>query len=207
MIWVALARAVQLAERHDLEGDVAHWRQKRDEVRSLVLSEGYSTERGAFTQSFGGSDLDASVLLLPLHEMLPFDDPRVQSTIDRVLEELTEHDLVYRYRADDGLPGEEGAFVLCTYWLVDALALSGRLDEAHRIFDSLARRANHVGLYAEQIDPRTGHFLGNFPQAFSHLGLLNSALYLAYAEGRPMPLAPPVGSREHRRQVNGPRPD
>ena len=207
MIWVALARAVQLAERHDLEGDVAHWRQKRDEVRSLVLSEGYSTERGAFTQSFGGSDLDASVLLLPLHEMLPFDDPRVQSTIDRVLEELTEHDLVYRYRADDGLPGEEGAFVLCTYWLVDALALSGRLDEAHRIFDSLARRANHVGLYAEQIDPRTGHFLGNFPQAFSHLGLLNSALYLAYAEGRPMPLAPPVGSREHRRQVNGPTPD
>jgi GH15 family glucan-1,4-alpha-glucosidase len=201
MVWVALNRAVLLAEGHGLEGDVDRWRRKRDEARALVLEHGYDERRGAFTQTFGSQDLDAALLLLPLHEMLPFEDPRVQSTIDRILEELTEHDLVYRYRADDGLPGEEGAFVLCSFWMVDALALSGRLDEAHRIFDSLVRRVNHLGLYSEQIDPRTGLFLGNFPQAFSHLGLLNSALYLAYADGRETPVPAPVGSKEHRELV------
>jgi GH15 family glucan-1,4-alpha-glucosidase len=204
MLWVALHRAVLLAERHGLEGDVDRWREKRDEARALVLKEGYDEARGAFTQTFGDPDLDAALLLLPLHEMLPFEDPRVQSTIDRILEELTEHDLVYRYHADDGLPGEEGAFVLCSFWMVDALALSGRLDEAHRMFDSLVRRANHVGLYSEQIDPRTGLFLGNFPQAFSHLGLLNSALYLAHADGRETPVPAPVGSKEHRELVGAP---
>jgi GH15 family glucan-1,4-alpha-glucosidase len=202
MLWVALDRAIQLAERYGLDGgNGQRWRTARDEARQLVLERGYSRDIGAFTQTLDGEELDAALLLLPLHEMLPVDDPRVQSTIDRTLERLTEHDLVYRYRADDGLPGEEGAFVLCSFWLVDALALSGRLTEAERIFESLLRRANHVGLYAEQIDPRTGQFLGNFPQAFSHLGLLNSALYLAYAQGKETPVPKPLGSAEHRQEA------
>jgi GH15 family glucan-1,4-alpha-glucosidase len=132
------------------------------------------------------------------YEFLEPEDPRVQGTIDRTLERLTAADLVYRYRFDDGLPGEEGAFVLCTFWLVDALALSGRLDEAYRIFDGLAGRANHVGLLSEQIDPHSGAFLGNFPQAFSHIGLINSALYLAHCEGRETPVPAPIGTPAHR---------
>jgi GH15 family glucan-1,4-alpha-glucosidase len=202
MMWVALDRAIQLAERFGLEGgDVEHWRTKREEARRLVLERGYSRERGAFTQTLDGEELDAALLLLPIHELLPIDDPRVVSTIQRIRDELAEHSLVYRYRADDGLPGEEGAFVLCSFWLVDALSLSGRLDEAHEVFDSLVRRASHVGLYSEQIDPRSGEFRGNFPQAFSHLGLINSALYLAHAEGRESPVEALVGTMEHRREA------
>jgi GH15 family glucan-1,4-alpha-glucosidase len=203
MMWVALDRAVLLAERFGLAGgDVEHWRLKREEARRLILDRGYNRRRGAFTQTLDGEELDAALLLLPIHELLPVDDPRVIGTIERIKEELAEHHLVYRYRADDGLPGEEGAFVLCSFWLVDALSLVGRLDEAHEAFDSLVRRANHVGLFSEQIDPRTGEFLGNFPQAFSHLGLLNSALYLAHAEGRENPVEAAVGTEEHR-QIAG----
>ena len=126
-------------------------------------------------------------------------DPRMLNTIDAMLQELTDHDLVYRYHADDGLPGGEGAFLLCTFWMVDALALAGRLDEADRIFESMLRRANHVGLYSEQIEPSTGEFLGNFPQAFSHLGLINSAISLARARGifESGPHAKPPGSHDH----------
>ena len=205
MMWVALDRAIQLAERFHLDGgDVEQWRRKRDEARQLVLERGYNRERRAFTQTLDGDELDAALLLVPIHELLPIDDPRVVGTIEAIEQQLTEHHLVYRYLADDGLPGEEGAFILCSFWLVDALALSGRLDDAHRAFDSLVRRANHVGLYAEQIDPRTGQFLGNFPQAFSHLGLLNSALYLAHAEGRERPVEALVGTLEHRRQAGRP---
>lgn len=198
MVWVGLDRALQLASRGVIEGDVQRWRQSRDEVRQTILERGFNEERGAFTQSFESTDLDGSNLLIPLHDLLPVDDPRVQGTIDRTLDELTEEGLVYRYKVDDGLPGEEGAFVLCTFWLIDTLALSGRLDEAHELFDRLCRRANHVGLLSEQIDPADGAFLGNFPQAFSHIGLINSALYLAHAEGRRMPMPAPLGTREHR---------
>jgi pentatricopeptide repeat protein len=105
---------------------------------------------------------------------------------------------VYRYLSDDGIAGSEGTFVLCTFWLVDALAMSGRVDEARSMFESIAERANHVGLFAEQIDVRSGAFLGNFPQVFSHIGLINSALYLAYAEQRETPVPDPIGSEEHR---------
>jgi pentatricopeptide repeat protein len=121
---------------------------------------------------------------MPVMGIIEPDDPRMLGTIDAILEELTEHDLVYRYHADDGLEGGEGAFLLCTFWLVDALALAGRIDEADRIYEGMLRRANRVGLYSEQIDATTGAFLGNFPQAFSHLGLINSAINLARARGR-----------------------
>jgi GH15 family glucan-1,4-alpha-glucosidase len=197
MVWVALDRAVRMAERWGLPGRVGMWRRNRDAVRQAILAEGYDRRVGAFVQSFGSSVLDASNLLIPIVEFLPFDDPRVQGTIDRTLERLTENGLVYRYLADDGLPGGEGAFGLTTFWMVDALALSGRLEEAREMFEGVARRANHVGLYSEEFDPRTGAFLGNFPQAFSHIGFINSALYLARAEGRIAPAPAPVGSQEH----------
>jgi GH15 family glucan-1,4-alpha-glucosidase len=197
MVWVALDRAVRMAERWGLPGRVGMWRRNRDAVRQTILAEGYDRKVGAFVQSFGSRALDASNLLIPIVEFLPFDDPRVQGTIDRTLEHLTENGLVYRYLADDGLPGGEGAFGLTTFWMVDALALSGRLDEAREMFEGVARRTNHLGLYSEEFDPRTGAFLGNFPQAFSHIGFINSALYLARAEGRTAPTPAPVGSREH----------
>jgi GH15 family glucan-1,4-alpha-glucosidase len=201
MVWVGLDRALQLAARGVINGDVGRWQRSRDEVRRLIIERGYNEEVGAFTQFFGSEDLDGSNVLIPLHEFLPIDDPRVQGTLDRTLEGLTENGLVYRYKADDGLPGEEGAFVLCTYWLIDALALSRRLDEAHELFDGLCRRVNHVGLLSEQIDPETGIFLGNFPQAFSHIGLINSALYLAHAEGRATPGPALLGSAQHQAEA------
>jgi GH15 family glucan-1,4-alpha-glucosidase len=197
MLWVALDRAIRMADV--LPGaDVGRWRRARDEAARLVLEVGYDPGLASFVQRRGARDLDATSLLVPVHELIAFDDPRVHGTIDRTLESLTERGLVYRYRMDDGMPGEEGAFVLCTFWLVDALAMAGRLDEAHEIYEGVVRRANHVGLFSEQIDPASGDFLGNMPQAFSHLGLINSSLYLAHAEGRPVP-APPMGSEAHRR--------
>lgn len=200
MVWMALDRVIRMVEEGMIEGDVRVWQAGRAEIAAHVLERGYDPELGAFTQRLGSGTLDASNLLLPLMELLPFDDPRAQSTIDRTLERLTERDLVYRYHADDGLPAGEGAMGLCTFWMVDALALSGRLDEAYRVFDGMVSRANHVGLYSEQIDPMTGVFLGNFPQAFTHIGLINSALYLAHMEGRESPVAAPIGSAAHRKR-------
>jgi GH15 family glucan-1,4-alpha-glucosidase len=186
MVWVALDRAVRLADGYGLTGDVARWRRTRDEVRDDVIAHGYDAEIGSFVIAYGSKELDAANLRIPLLEFLPASDPRVQGTIDRALERLTQHDLVFRYRLDDGLSGHEGAFGLCTFWLCEALALSGRRLEARRVFDGMAARANDVGLYAEEIDPQTGAFLGNFPQAFTHIGLINAALYLAAAEGEPV---------------------
>jgi GH15 family glucan-1,4-alpha-glucosidase len=179
MVWVALDRAVKMAEGGVIQGDVARWKANRDALQRLILERGYNKEIGAFTQTLGGTELDAATLLLPLEGVIGFDDPRVQSTINCLLERLTNDDLVYRYLADDGLPGEEGGFVLCTFWMVDALALSGRQEEAERMFARLVERSNHLGLLSEQIDPYTHALLGNFPQAFSHIGLINSALYLS----------------------------
>ena len=201
MCWVALDRAVRMAERWGLPGQVGVWRREREAVRHAVLTQGFDPSQGAFVQSFGSTALDASNLLIPILEFLPFDDPRVQGTIDRTLEHLTLDGLVYRYLADDGIPGGEGAFVLCTFWLAEALALSGRVSEAREIFSGMARRVNHLGLLAEEIDPETGAFLGNFPQAFSHIGLINSALYLAHLHGQKTPAPAPVGTREHREET------
>ncbi|HVM29889.1 MAG TPA: glycoside hydrolase family 15 protein [Candidatus Limnocylindrales bacterium] len=199
MLWVCLDRAVCMGERGLLQGDVDHWRERREEASRMVLERGYNDSRKAFTQTLEGHDLDASLLLMPALGIVEPTDPRMLNTIDAMLQELTDHDLVYRYHADDGLPGGEGAFLLCTFWMVDALALAGRLDEADRIFESMLRRANHVGLYSEQIEPSTGEFLGNFPQAFSHLGLINSAISLARARGifESGPHAKPPGSHDH----------
>ena len=195
MVWTALHRALWLEEEGYLQGAVETWRSTMERIREEVLRFGYDEELGSFVQRYGAQDLDAANLLLPMMEFLPPDDPRVQSTIDRTLERLTVNDLVYRYRTYDGLPGEEGCFVLATFWLVDALALSDRLDEANRVFESLLGRVNHLGLLSEQIDPYSGEFLGNFPQAYSHLGLINSTLYLGMKEGRDLPVGPLLGAR------------
>ena len=201
MAWAGLDRAIHLAEGYGLEGDVERWREARDKIRETVLEKGYDEQIGAFVQAFGSKDLDAANLRIPLLEFLPFDDPRIQGTIDRTFEELTENGMVYRYLNDDGLPGKEGTFGLCTFWLVDVLALSNRLDEAEEIYEKMIAHANHVGLLPEQIDAKTGEFLGNFPQAFTHIGLINSALYLAYAKGRPIPEPAPIGTPEHKKAV------
>ena len=139
---------------------------------------------GAFTQSFGSDELDASTLMLPIVGFLPADHPQMSATIDAVAARLTdERGLVYRYLAADGLEGDEGSFLLCTFWLAQAHALAGDIDRARATFEAAARYTNDVGLLSEEVDPHTGELLGNFPQAFSHIGLINAAWAIAQAEG------------------------
>ena len=180
---MALDKAVRLHRLCGWQNDVREWIEVREKVKAEVLDRGYDRELGCFVQSYGSKELDAANLRLPLMGLLPADDPRVQGTIDRTIERLTENGLVYRYLNDDSFPQGEGAFGLCTFWLVDALALSGRLDEARAIFENAVSLGNHAGLFSEQYDASTGEALGNFPQAFTHVGLINSAINLARAEG------------------------
>jgi GH15 family glucan-1,4-alpha-glucosidase len=151
-----------------------------------VTREGWSDSAGAFTQYIGTDALDASNLMLPIVGFLSASDPRILATIDAIDERLTDdRGLVYRYRTEggvDGLAGEEGTFLLCTFWLAQALAMAGKVDRAREVFDRAARYVNDVGLLAEEIDPETGEMLGNFPQAFSHIGLVNAAWAIAEAE-------------------------
>jgi GH15 family glucan-1,4-alpha-glucosidase len=200
MAWLALDRAILLAEQYGLEGDVARWHEERERIKQDVIEQGFDEESNSFTASYECKEIDAANLRLGLMEFLPPDDPRIQGTIDRVMDELMSGNcLVKRYMYDDGLPGVEGAFGLCTFWLVDMLALSGRLEEARKVFDAMVARASHLGLYSEEIDPETGAFLGNFPQAFTHIGLINSTIYLAYAEGKDVPGSEPMGTPGHRK--------
>jgi GH15 family glucan-1,4-alpha-glucosidase len=203
MAWVALDRALLLAEHYGLEGDVDRWKAERQRIREQVLEKGYDKKLNSFVQSYDSKEMDAANLRLALVEFLPATDPRIQGTVNRIMEDLMENYLVYRYISDDGLPGEEGVFGLCTFWLVDVLALSKRIDEAERIFNNILDHANHLGLFSEQIDPETGDFLGNFPQAFTHIGLINSTLYLAYARGLEIPEHDPIGTPEHRENPLG----
>jgi GH15 family glucan-1,4-alpha-glucosidase len=182
LCWVALDRAVRLASRDRLEGDRGLWERTREEIRRAILKEGYDERAGAFTQAFGSTALDACALVIPQVGFLPATDPRVVSTVERIRERLTSHGLVYRYLNEDGLPGGEATFALCSFWLVDCLAQAGRVDEARELFERVAAYANDVGLLAEEIDPVSGELLGNFPQGFTHLGLIRSALHIAKAE-------------------------
>jgi alpha,alpha-trehalase len=183
MCWVALERGTQLADELDASDRVGHWQQTRDRIREAILEEGWNEHVGAFTQSFGSEDLDASNLMLSIVGFLSPDDPRVLATIDATEAHLTDaRGLVLRYRATDGLEGEEGAFLLCTFWLAQALALAGRTERARSVFERAARYVNDVGLLAEEVDSASGELLGNFPQAFSHIGLVNAAWAIARAE-------------------------
>ncbi|WP_405797857.1 glycoside hydrolase family 15 protein [Streptomyces longwoodensis] len=188
MVWVAADRAVRALEEHpELRGDLGRWRALRDEVHREVCEKGYDPERNTFTQSYGSRDLDASLLLIPRLGFLPPDDPRVVGTVDAIRDELGHGGLVRRYTTDgatvDGLPGDEGAFLVCSFWLADALHMTGRTKEARELFERLAGLANDVGLLSEEYDPVAGRHLGNFPQAFSHIGLVNTALTLFADEG------------------------
>jgi GH15 family glucan-1,4-alpha-glucosidase len=183
MCWVALDRAVALADRLDASDRVAEWQQIQEEIHQAIVTNGWNEGAGAFTQSFGSDDLDASNLMMPLVGFLPADDPRILATIDAIEARLTdERGLVYRYRSHDGLEGEEGTFLLCTFWLAQALALAGRPTRARRVFERAVAFVNDVGLLSEEVDAASGDLLGNFPQAFSHIGLVNAAWAISQAE-------------------------
>ncbi len=179
--WVALDRGVRLATKRSLPVDGKRWAAERDNLYRAIMERGWNAEVGAFTQYFGSDAVDASLLLMPLMLFLGPKDPRMTSTLDRMLRDLTADALVYRYRigeaASDGLPGFEGTFSICSFWLVEALTRAGRLEEAQLLFEKMLTYANHVGLYSEQIGP-AGEALGNFPQAFTHLGLISAAYNL-----------------------------
>jgi GH15 family glucan-1,4-alpha-glucosidase len=180
MAWMAFDRAVRTVETQELDGPVEHWREVRDAIHAEVCERGFNEELGSFTQSYGSTDLDASLLLIPLVGFLPASDRRVTGTIDAIERGLVEHGFVLRYRTHetgkvDGLPPGEGVFLPCSFWLVDCLELLGRHDEAHALFARLLGLTNDLGLISEEYDPVAKRMLGNFPQAFTHLALVNSA--------------------------------
>ncbi|MCK1821964.1 glycoside hydrolase family 15 protein [Streptomyces sp. XM83C] len=188
MVWVAADRAVRALEEYpELDGDLDSWRALRDEVHREVCEKGYDPERNTFTQYYGSRGLDAALLLIPRVGFLPHDDPRVTGTIAAVRAELGHGGFLRRYSAEetsvDGLPGGEGTFLVCSFWLADALHATGRTKEAEELFERLVGLTNDVGLLAEEYDPVDGRQLGNFPQAFSHIGLVNTALALYGGEG------------------------
>jgi len=185
---VALDRGARLVDRFNLPGNSAQWRATADEIREAILNESWDEKLESLTEHLGGGGLDASLLSLPLRRVIPTDHPRMIATTKAIVDRLSAGDgLLYRYlphESPDGLSGREGAFLLCSFWLVDNLAYQGRLQEASDLFESLCDRANHVGLLPEQIDPNSGAFLGNFPQAFSHVGLISSAVNLTKLTAR-----------------------
>ena len=183
LCWVALDRGIQLAERHEDKIDVDEWEHERAAIREAIEERGYRESVGSFVQHFEAEEtFDATCLLIPIYEFLPADDPRVESTIDTVMEELlTDDGLVHRTAGPDSRSEGPGTFVLCSFWLVDALVLADRVDEAREVFATVLEHVEPPYLLGERIDPTTGEFYGNFPQAFSHIGLVNSAIYLQCA--------------------------
>ena len=182
MAWVAFDRAVKAVETFGREGPAGDWRRTRDEIHDDVCERAYDAGRGTFVQSYGATEVDAALLLIPLVGFLPADDPRVQGTVAAIQQDLCEDGLVHRYRTaktEDGLPPGEGAFLACSFWLVDNLVLAGRTTEATAMFERLLALRNDVGLLGEEYDVKAGQQLGNFPQAFSHVALVNSAYLLS----------------------------
>ncbi len=179
LAWVAADRAVKAVTRFGQDGPLARWEALRDQIHAEVCDRAFNSSREAFVQAYDSEHLDASVLLMPLVGFLPATDPRMVSTIERIGEELAENGLLRRYLTTgndaDGLPGHEGAFLACTFWWADCLALMGRTDQAQEIFDRLCGLTNDVGLLSEEYDPVAGRMLGNFPQALSHVSLVNTA--------------------------------
>jgi GH15 family glucan-1,4-alpha-glucosidase len=188
LCWVALDRTVKLAPGLGPHAKTTKWTEARDAIREAILARGWSERHQAFAQSFGSDDLDAAQLLMPIVGFLPATDERMRSTIEAIARELTEDGLVLRYRNDeglnaDGLRGEEGTFVICSFWLVSCLAKAGEIERAERLFEQLSGFANDLGLLAEEIDTANGEQLGNFPQAFSHIGLITAAYEIDKARG------------------------
>lgn len=165
----------------NLEGDTGRWREERDAIREEIMTKGRSTRLNAFKQSYEDELLDASNLMLPIIGFIDGKDPRMLSTLDATMKNLVVNGLCYRYiDAPEGLRGKEATFILCTFWLVSALILADRIEEAREIYENLLAKASPLGLFAEEIDPVTGEQIGNFPQAFSHIGVVHAAVTFAY---------------------------
>ncbi len=193
MCWVAVDRGLKIAEKKQFKAPFKKWEKAREEIKQSILKNGYNKKLDSFVRSYGAKSLDAANLLIPIVGFLPFDDPKVKGTINAVLKYLTKNNLVFRYNSKDGLPGKDGAFIPCTFWLIDCLTLSGQVEKAEKMLVSLLKYISPLGLFSEEIDPAQKNLLGNFPQALSHVGLINSALYIGLAKGKkplgPKPLA------------------
>ena len=198
MAWVAFDRAIKSAEIFDLPGELDHWRAIRTQIHNDVCEHGFDAELCSFVQSYGSKELDASLLLLPAIGFLSPEDPRIRGTIEAIERGLTSDGLVRRYatrKSDDGLPAGEGMFLACSFWLVDVYLMLGRRDDAVRLFEHLLTLRNDLGLLSGEYEPHTGRLVGNFPQAFSHLALVNSASNLAHYRK-------PTEQRSQRRMLN-----
>jgi GH15 family glucan-1,4-alpha-glucosidase len=180
MCWVAIDRAIRVAAKRGLPANLVHWTQTRDAIFAWIMERGWSKRREAFVQAERSEVLDASLLLMPLVHFIAPTDPRWLSTLDAIGQELVTDSLVHRYdpaASPDGLDGDEGTFSMCSFWFVECLARAGRLEDAQLAFEKMLTYANHLGLYSEEIGP-SGELLGNFPQAFTHLGLISAAIAL-----------------------------
>jgi GH15 family glucan-1,4-alpha-glucosidase len=186
MCWVALDRAIRMAHEFGLDSpSIEFWERARAAIRFEVADRGWRPEKQAFAQHYETDALDAALLLIPQLGFLPASDPQVQGTIRAIQAELCDDEgFVYRYRNEDGLAGEEGVFSICTLWLADALILAGAVDEGEAIFQRMLERASPLGLFSEQFEPKTGEFLGNYPQAYTHIALINTAFLLENAKRR-----------------------
>jgi GH15 family glucan-1,4-alpha-glucosidase len=184
MCWAALDKAIEIGTATGHKSKLAKWRRVADQIKAEVLTRGWNEEKQAFVQSYDSDVMDASSLILTWTGLLPPDDPRIQSTIARTVEELGSGPFVNRYKvdeADDGLKGEEGALTMLSFWLIGGLMSSGKIEQAHSLFEEMLGYSNHLGLFSEMIDPVTKEALGNFPQAFSHIGLIHTARNLSWA--------------------------
>jgi GH15 family glucan-1,4-alpha-glucosidase len=200
MVWVAFDRAIAAVEKHGLQGPVQRWRELRDRIRDEVLTRGFDEERTTFTQHYETTEVDSSLLVLSSVGFIEGDDPRMLGTIKAVEEDLLRDGLVLRYRTEsgvDGLTGDEHPFLACSFWLAEAYALAGRLEDADALMRRLLDLRNDVGLLSEEYDPKERRMAGNFPQAFSHLALVGAATTLARLtrdRRHPAPARPPVSS-------------
>jgi hypothetical protein len=184
MCWVALDRGITIARRFGFDAPLTHWQEESDRIRKDILANGFDHASNSFVQKYGSVEFDASLLLLPIVGFLPIEDPRIQGTIKACKEKLMVHGFLLRYTAEDGLKGEEGSFVLCNFWLAECLALSGKIVEALALLDETVTASNHLGLFSEEFDSTSLEMLGNFPQAFSHIGYINAVMAILAAQSR-----------------------
>jgi GH15 family glucan-1,4-alpha-glucosidase len=181
LCWAAVDRGLRLAKECMRKAPEQRWRKVRDEIRDAVESEGYDKERGVFVQVFGGDDLDAALLLLPVSGFVDWDDERMVRTTDAIREDLDDHGLIRRYNGPDGIGGREGAFIPCSFWLAECLVHQGRVEDAREVFDHALATANDLGLFSEEFDTRSGEAVGNFPQGLTHLSHIAAAQALRQA--------------------------
>ncbi len=190
MCWVAIDRGIAIAKRYGFRANLKRWEEVRGYIKSDILMRGWNEQKQAFVGYYGSEDLDASTLLIPIAGLLPFDDPRVVANMEAVRKGLCSKGLLYRYTGPDGIAGGEGAFLSCSFWLIDSLTAMGRPAEAEAYLDRMVGYSNHLGLFSEEYDPVKSMALGNFPQAFTHIGFINSVIALRKAETKTAPTRP-----------------